>query len=86
MIANPIIADPSEKLSAVETRMRQGNFRSMPVVEDGKVVGIVTDATCVLIHYLEHTDVKTAMSEPVVTGVIVQCCGSAGHDQAASLG
>jgi len=68
MTANPVIAAPSEKLSAVEARMRQGNFRSMPVVEEGKVVGIVTDRD-LRTHtgYQEHTEVKTAMSEPVVT-------------------
>jgi len=68
MTANPITAVLSEKLSAVEARMRAGNFRSMPVVEDGRVVGTITDRD-LRTHtgFHEHTEVKVAMSEPVLT-------------------
>jgi CBS domain-containing protein len=35
-----------QALPANETRMRSGNFRSMPVIEEGSVVGIITDRDC----------------------------------------
>jgi universal stress protein A len=68
MTANPITAILSEKLSAVETRMRSGNFRSMPVIEEGSVVGIITDRD-LRTHtgYHGHTEVRAAMSETVLT-------------------
>jgi CBS domain-containing protein len=68
MTANPITATSTEKLSEVDARMRAGNFRSMPVVDEGHVVGVITDRD-LRTHtgYHEHTDVKTAMSEPVLT-------------------
>lgn len=68
MTPQPTVAQPGEKLSAVQTRMRAGNFRSMPVLSDGKLVGIITDRDLRRHEgYLEHTDVRLAMSEDVST-------------------
>jgi nucleotide-binding universal stress UspA family protein/predicted transcriptional regulator len=68
MTASPITAALTDKLSVVEARMRQGSFRSMPVVDDGRVVGIITDRD-LRTHtgYQDQTEVKMAMSEPVLT-------------------
>lgn len=64
MTTNPVTAGPDEKLSAVEARMREGNFRFVPVVERGKLVGVITDRD-LKAHtgYLDHTEVRFAMSE-----------------------
>ena len=43
MTANPVTASPKEKLSSVEAKMLEGDFRCLPVIERGKLVGIVTD-------------------------------------------
>jgi acetoin utilization protein AcuB len=48
--------------------MEQGGFRSMPVVSEGRVVGIVTDRDLHRhIQDLEHTEVKMAMTKEVIT-------------------
>ena len=39
MSANPVTVAPGEKLAAVVLRMQQGNFRSAPVIENGRLVG-----------------------------------------------
>jgi len=43
MTANPVVAAPEDKLSELESKMIEGNFRCIPIVSDGKPVGIVTD-------------------------------------------
>ena len=68
MASSPVTATPDEKLSSVEAKMREGGFRSMPVLAEGRVVGIVTDRD-LRRHtgYLDATEVKKAMSEDVIT-------------------
>jgi nucleotide-binding universal stress UspA family protein/predicted transcriptional regulator len=68
MTANPVTAAPEEKLSIIEGRMRQGDFRSMAVVDDGRLVGIISDRD-LRTHTGRHEalDVKAAMAEPVIT-------------------
>jgi nucleotide-binding universal stress UspA family protein/predicted transcriptional regulator len=68
MASSPVTATPEEKLSAVEAKMKEGGFRSMPVLKEGRVVGIVTDRDLRRhVGYLEHTEVKMAMIEEVIT-------------------
>jgi nucleotide-binding universal stress UspA family protein/predicted transcriptional regulator len=68
MTTSPTTVTPDEKLSNVELIMQEGGYRSLPVVKDGKLVGIVTDRD-LRRHtgYLPHTEVKMAMSEEVLT-------------------
>ena len=68
MSPHPVIANLNDKLSTVESRMYQGNFRSAPVVDEGTLVGIVTEHD-IRSHagYLETTDVKAAMSRDPLT-------------------
>jgi nucleotide-binding universal stress UspA family protein len=68
MTHSPLAAAPNEKLSSVQARMRDGAFRSMPVIEAGKLVGIITDRD--LRQYagsLENTEVRQAMTREVLT-------------------
>ena len=48
--------------------MDQGNFRGMPLLKDGKVIGIITDRDLRRhIGYLDQTKVSRAVSEKVLT-------------------
>jgi CBS domain-containing protein len=68
MTRDPVVAAPDEKLSAVDGRMREGSFRSLPVMKEEKLVGIITDRD-IRRHtgFLEHTEVLQAMSEDLIT-------------------
>jgi len=70
MSASPVTVAPGEKVAAVIMRMQQGNFRSAPVVENGRLVGLITDRDIRgQMGRVDTTDVRVAMSEnpPVVT-------------------
>ncbi|MEO6042113.1 MAG: CBS domain-containing protein [Croceibacterium sp.] len=43
MTANPAAAQAGDSLQSVAAQMSSGNFGSMPVLERGKLVGVVTD-------------------------------------------
>jgi CBS domain-containing protein len=43
MTASPIIAKPNDSLQEVAKKLRDCNIGCLPVVEDGKLVGMVTD-------------------------------------------
>jgi nucleotide-binding universal stress UspA family protein len=68
MTSSPVVAGPKENLAAIEAKMREGGFRAIPVLDDGKLVGIVTDRD-IRSHtgYLDHTEARLAMSESLVT-------------------
>lgn len=55
MTPKPITIGPQQSIGAALARMRRGNFRRLPVVENGKLVGIVTDR-----------DLRLAMNSPYV--------------------
>ncbi len=43
MSSSPVVAAPDEKLSTIQERMQKGNFRCAPVIENGRLAGIITD-------------------------------------------
>ncbi len=68
MTHNPVVAGLEDKLSTLETKMREGDFRAIPIVKDDAVVGIITDRDLRrLTGLLDSTRVKDAMSESVIT-------------------
>jgi len=70
MSPSPVTVVPGEKLAGVIARMQQGNFRSAPVVENGRLVGLVTDRDIRgQMGRVDTTEVRVAMSEnpPTVT-------------------
>jgi nucleotide-binding universal stress UspA family protein/CBS domain-containing protein len=68
MTRNPVVAAPKEKLSVIHDKMTEGGFRAVPVVQDGKPIGIVTDRDIRMhVGYLEHTEADKAMSEALIT-------------------
>lgn len=68
MTRNPATATPNEKLSSVHAKMLEGGFRCIPVLEDGKPAGIITDRD-IRNHtgYLDQTEAFKAMSETLIT-------------------
>ena len=68
MTANPIVAAPADKLTEVESKMIEGGFRSVPIVKDGKPVGIVTDRD-VRVHagHLGEIEASKAMAQQLIT-------------------
>lgn len=68
MSSNPVTAALDEKLSSVQAKMTEGKVRSMPVVNNGQVVGVITDRDLRRHEgFTEHTEVKQAMSDQIVT-------------------
>jgi nucleotide-binding universal stress UspA family protein len=68
MTRHPVTGTPNERLSALHGKMVQGRFHSIPIVEDGVPVGIVTDHD---IHAyrgsLDDAVASTTMSEALIT-------------------
>ena len=68
MTPNPVCVGPRESLAKAGALMAAGGFRQLPVVDNGHLIGIVTDRD--LRHhtgYLESTLVDAAMTScPVV--------------------
>jgi acetoin utilization protein AcuB len=64
MTKDPITVDPDDFLSQALRRMQTGGFRRLPVVSNGKLVGIVTERD-LRAHqgYLERTKVNGVMVE-----------------------
>jgi acetoin utilization protein AcuB len=68
MTAQPYSITPEEPLTAACAQMQRHNIRALPVVEGGKLVGIVSDRDVrTHLSYLESTTVRQAMSTPPLT-------------------
>lgn len=64
MTKNPVTIEPDDFLNAALQRMKTGGFHRLPVIANGKLVGIVTERD-LRAHqgYLEHTKVNGIMTE-----------------------
>jgi nucleotide-binding universal stress UspA family protein len=68
MTHNPVVASLEDKLAGVDAQMHEGDFRAMPVLSDGAVVGIITDRDLrKFTGKLDTTRVTDAMTEHVIT-------------------
>ena len=68
MKKTPVTVSPEDLLATVQKKMKDGGFRRTPVVENGRLVGIVTEKDLRQhLGYLERTKVNVAMSEKLVT-------------------
>src|SRR5262249_36814866 len=68
MTKNPVTIGPQEMLAAAQEKMTSRRFRHLPVVENGELIGILTDRD--VIHYVgveERTKVRAAMTETPLT-------------------
>ena len=68
MTKEPTTAEPDELLIRASHKMQTGGFRRLPVVSEGKLVGILTDRD-LREHqgHLEHTKINGVMTEKPVT-------------------
>jgi len=64
MTKDPVTATPEDLLIQARLKMQKGDFRRIPVVSDGQLVGIITDRD-MREHagYLDRTRVAAAMSK-----------------------
>ncbi len=68
MTAHPFTIAPEEPLTAACTRMQQHRVRGLPVVEDGKLLGIITDRDIrTHLKYLESTTARQSMTREPLT-------------------
>lgn len=81
MTHDPVTIGPNQSIGTALARMRRGNFRRMPVLENGKLVGIVTDRDLRLAmnspyvlregwydsYLMEHIEVRSCMTPNPVT-------------------
>jgi acetoin utilization protein AcuB len=68
MTKSPVVAESNESLAAVRRKMDKGNFHRVPVVDGGKLVGIISDRDLRQhVGSLEDVKVNGAMTKPVVT-------------------
>jgi len=68
MTEEPVTIKSDDMLETAREKMQKGNFRRLPVVEDEKLLGIITDRD--LRQYsghLQHTKVNSAMTEELHT-------------------
>jgi acetoin utilization protein AcuB len=68
MTVDPVTIDQHDKLSKAKAIMTAGNFRRVPVVDGGRLVGILTERD---LHkysgFLESTRVTAAMRTSLIT-------------------
>jgi nucleotide-binding universal stress UspA family protein len=68
MSSSPVTATPDEKLSTIMSRMQEGNFRCAPVLDNGRLIGIITNRDVRgRMGSLNLVEVKFAMTENPVT-------------------
>jgi len=68
MTSNPVTAQLDENLSAIHAKMLEGGFRSIPIVRDNRVVGVVTERDLrSFAANLEDTPAKQAITQTLVT-------------------
>ncbi len=67
MTAKPITIGPGETLAEAHKKMEKGRFRRLPVVDHGRLVGMLTERD-LRQHagQLEHTRVNAAMTSPAI--------------------
>lgn len=69
MTKNVKTATRVSTLQEVATLMRDGDMGSVPVVESGKLVGIVTDRDMVVRSIAEGKDASTSVGEAMTTDI-----------------
>jgi len=68
MTGKPVTATPDELLIQARVKMGKGNFRRLPVVTDGQLVGIITDRDMQRhVGLMDRTTVKEAMTHKPIT-------------------
>ena len=68
MTEDPATVEPQDLVSRAAHKMKAGGFRRLPVVSDGKLVGIITDRDLRQHRgHFEHTKINGVMTENPIT-------------------
>jgi acetoin utilization protein AcuB len=68
MTKNPVVIGPGEMLVEARRKMDKGNFRRLPVVENGQLIGIISDRDLRQhVGQFDHTRVDSVVARPVIT-------------------
>ena len=68
MQKKPVTVASQDHLASAQKKMKEGGFRRTPVVDNGRLVGIVTDKDLRQhLGHLEHTKVNAVITEKLVT-------------------
>lgn len=68
MTRDPVTISPNDSLAVADARMQTGNFRRLPIVDDGKLVGILSQQDLNNFRdHLESARVSAAMTPHPVT-------------------
>jgi acetoin utilization protein AcuB len=59
MTKNPVTVEPGDSLARADARMKAGGFRRLPVVHEGKLIGILSEYD--LRPYLESLDTTVVL-------------------------
>ncbi|MBI3407721.1 MAG: CBS domain-containing protein [Planctomycetes bacterium] len=62
MTPGPVTVDPKDPIGAAVRRMEEGGYRHLPVVHDGKAVGILSVKR--IVHYLVEHFPATVHNQP----------------------
>jgi acetoin utilization protein AcuB len=68
MTRTPVIVAPNDTLAQAQEKLRNGGFRQMPVVDNGHLVGIITDRD--IRRHGRHSavaKVQSAMTSELIT-------------------
>jgi CBS domain-containing protein len=70
MTADPVTVHPKEPIGSAVRRMEEGGYRHLPVVDDGKPVGILSVKR--IVHYLVEHFPGTVYNLPPDPGAVQQ--------------
>ncbi len=67
MTRDPVTVAPDTSLAEVRAKLRQGGFRFIPVVDEGRLVGVITDRDVRLYSQEADLEVRSVMTEELLT-------------------
>jgi len=67
------VIDPSQTLAEAAKKMRDANVGSLPVVEDAKLIGMITDRDIVIRCIAEGADPKATPVREAASDDVVHC-------------
>jgi len=85
MTPNPRTAEPDTTLEEIATLMKEEDVGAIPVMEDGRVAGVVTDRDIVLRCIAEGKDPTECAAEDIMSEGVKTIAPDADVDEAADL-
>ncbi len=85
MTAGIRIAEPEEKLSHAAKKMRTQNIGALPVVEDGKLIGMLTDRDIVIRAVGDNKDPATVAVRDIMSDECFWCAENEQLDDAVRI-